>query len=152
MLCVYGSQLLISHSAVSSHPSESEGSYWRRHGGIQFSGLDRKRVHCTAQTHKRPTYTSGKLSLRTQHYQFYCCSAKMQNSRFYRGKTPNPTPFTEKKQHREGWRPETLGKTLGYRLESDMADLVPGLLICLMAVQTIQHNGKFTILNWIYIF
>ncbi len=24
-----------------------------------------------------------------------------------------------------------------------MADLVPGLLICLMAVQTIQHDGKF---------
>lgn len=23
-----------------------------------------------------------------------------------------------------------------------MADLVPGLLICLMAVQTIQHDGK----------
>lgn len=31
-----------------------------------------------------------------------------------------------------------------------MADLVPGLLICLMATQTVQHDGEFIKLKNIY--
>lgn len=132
---------------MSSHPSESVGSYWRRQKGIQFSSLNRKRAHCTVQTHIHPTCTSGKLSFSTHYYQFFCCTAEMQNSKFHQWRTPS---FTKQKQHRESWRQKKPLTTLGNRLESDMADLVPGLLICLMAVQTIQHDGEFIILLFIF--
>lgn len=127
---------------MSSHSSESVGSDWCRQKGIQFSSLDRKCAHCTVQTQKCPTYTRGKLSW--EHIVISSTVAlwpqRCRTANFTDGKLLH----LRKRSNTERDKDKKPLKTLRYRLKSDMAVLVAGLLICLMAVQTIQHDGKFS--------
>lgn len=114
-------------SSFFPHSSDSEGCDWRRQQGIQFSSPGRKHAS---------VYTARKLSLSSHHYQLDRCTEEMQNTKFYWWKTP------DKKQHQEDWSLINW-EILEYQLNGDMFDLMPALLICLMAVQTNQLDGKF---------